>query len=107
VLTALHDRTYSLDRLRESLRVKRLAIDAASWYRSATNPSDRACRHLLSGNGGADAREGAINGWTWTGLTPVDAVIWVLAEVQIATDAFVPGRYGGQARLTGRVDADS
>ena len=55
----------------------------------------------------ADGREGAINGWTWTGLTPADAVIWVLAEVQIGTAAYVPGRYGGQARPTGRVDADS
>jgi hypothetical protein len=41
------------------------------------------------------------------GLTLADAVIWVISEVQIATAAFVPGRYGGQARPTGRVDADS
>jgi hypothetical protein len=34
-------------------------------------------------------------------------VIWVIAEVQIGTAAFVPGRYEGQARPTGRVDAGS
>jgi hypothetical protein len=43
----------------------------------------------------------------WIGLTVADAVIWVLAEVPIGIAAFVPGRYGGQARPTGRVDADS
>ena len=41
------------------------------------------------------------------GLTLADAVIWVISEVQIGTASFVPGRYGGQARPTGRVDADS
>ena len=41
------------------------------------------------------------------GLTLADAVIWVIAEVQIGTAAFVPGRYGGQGRPTGRVDAGS
>jgi len=40
-------------------------------------------------------------------LTFADAVNWVLAEVQIGTAAFVPARYGGPARPTGRVDADS
>jgi len=55
----------------------------------------------------ADEREGAINGWTWIGLTLAVAVIWVIAEFQIGTAAFVPGRYGGQARPAGRVDADS
>ncbi|MFL5862802.1 MAG: hypothetical protein ACJ780_18835 [Solirubrobacteraceae bacterium] len=50
---------------------------------------------------------GAINGWTWTCLTPADGVVWVLVEPRIATAAFVPGRYGGQARPTGRADADS
>ena len=44
---------------------------------------------------------------TWIGLTLADAVIWVIAEFQIGTAAFVPGRYGGQARPTGRVDAVS
>ncbi len=48
-----------------------------------------------------------IGGWTWIGLTLADAVIWVIPEVQIGTAAFVAGRYGGQARPTGRVDADS
>jgi hypothetical protein len=44
---------------------------------------------------------------TWIGLTVAAVVIWVLAEVATGIAAFAPGRYGRQARPTGRVDADS
>ncbi|HEY3944962.1 MAG TPA: IS3 family transposase [Solirubrobacteraceae bacterium] len=56
------------------------------------------------GNPGESQRLG---GRGQIGLTLSDAVIWVIAELQIGTAAFFPGRYGGQARPTGRVDADS
>ena len=62
---------------------------------------------MLSSNGGPISEKEPPTDGTWIGLNLADALIWVIAELQIGTAAFVPGRYGGQARLPGRVDAVS
>ena len=60
-----------------------------------------------SSNGGPISEKEPSTDGTWIGLTLADALIWVIAELQIGTAAFVLGRCAGQARPTGRVDAVS
>jgi hypothetical protein len=68
--------------------------NAAQGLDSIQKPADAGKGNWLTGDG--------------VHMKPLgDAVIWVIAEVQIGTAAFVLGRCGGQARPTGRVGADS